>query len=33
MTGKYDPRTAGRAVPDAMIASVAELPGAIAAWT
>jgi|TARA_R110002124_G_scaffold45163_1_gene136952 HAD superfamily hydrolase (TIGR01458 family) len=33
MTGKYDPRTADRAVPDAMIASVADLPGAIAAWT
>tara|TARA_R110001592_G_scaffold102993_2_gene290266 strand:+ start:1961 stop:2677 length:717 start_codon:yes stop_codon:yes gene_type:complete len=33
MTGKYDPRTAGRAVPDALIASVADLPGAIATWT
>lgn len=33
MTGKYDPRTAGRATPDALIASVADLPGAIAAWT
>lgn len=33
MTGKYDPRTAGRAAPDALIASVADLPGAIAAWT
>ncbi|PIW26962.1 MAG: TIGR01458 family HAD-type hydrolase [Rhodospirillales bacterium CG15_BIG_FIL_POST_REV_8_21_14_020_66_15] len=33
MTGKYDPRTADRAVPDALIASVADLPDAIAAWT
>ncbi len=33
MTGKYDPRTAGRAAPDALIASVADLPDAIAAWT
>lgn len=33
MTGKYDPRTAGRATPDALIASVAGLPDAIAAWT
>ena len=31
-TGKYDPRTADRATPDALIPSVADLSGAIAAW-